>query len=80
MAGVVWLAYKITRHGKTVEEHNTLREATRAFWILSAHELKHGRVADYNLDTGTCDSVANFEHCRPSIPGWALEVLREHCK
>jgi hypothetical protein len=72
------MSYAIRHEGKVVETHETLRAATRAFWILSAHELKNGRCANLELDTHTCDSVAGPEHCSPPLPDWATEVLRAH--
>lgn len=67
------MAYEIKRHGKVVETHDTLFKATRAFWILTAHELKHNRLADYELDTRTCDCVRMLK--RSELPDWAADVL-----
>jgi hypothetical protein len=68
--------YEIKRAGKVVESHNTLADSTRAFWLLTAHELKNGRVADYTLDTKTCDSVQMLP--RSSLPDWAADELAKH--
>lgn len=69
--------YQIKKNGRVIEEHATLREATRAFWILTAHELKNDRVADYELDTYSSDCVDDPEKCSPPLPEWARAVLKE---
>jgi hypothetical protein len=71
------MAYTITRGGRTVEEHNTLGQATRAFWILTAHALKNGQVADYGLDTRSSNGIDPPEFCKPPLPDWAIEALRK---
>lgn len=70
--------YHVKHNGKPVESHETLSAATRAFWLLTARELKNGRVANLEFDTHSSDSVAGPEHCRPSLPDWACEALRAH--
>lgn len=62
--------------GKVVESHETLDRATKAFWILTAHELKNERKAAYTLDTRSCDGVQDFS--KFDLPRWAKEVLKEH--
>lgn len=71
-------SWKIIQAGRVVETHSSLRDAEIAFWILTAHELKNGRVANLELDTRSCDSVTS-----PSklvLPSWAKDVLiKEGC-
>ncbi len=67
------MPYEIKKLGKVVESHSTLGAATRAFWILTAHELMNGRVADYEFDTMTCDTVQCLP--RTSLPDWAADEL-----
>jgi hypothetical protein len=70
------MPYRIKRHDRIVESHSTLAEATRAFWILTAHELSNGRTADYTLDTNGCDSVEMLP--RAGLPGWVADELAKH--
>lgn len=67
------MPYEIRHHGKVVETHETLSAATRAFWVLTAHELKNGRVADLELDTKTSDCIPALP--RAGLPDWAADVL-----
>jgi len=70
--------FTIKHHGKAIENCTTLREAHRAFWTLTAHELKNGRVADLSLDTHSCAGVCQPEHCNPPLPEWVMQVLTDH--
>jgi hypothetical protein len=71
------MAYSITKDARVIEICKTLGEATRAFWILTAHELKNGRVADYRLDTRSSNGVDPPELCKPPLPDWAIEALQK---
>ena len=70
--------YQIKQNGKVIEEQATYRGAERAFWILTAHELKNGRMANYTLDLHSSESVCGPEDCRPPLPQDVLDVLKEH--
>lgn len=70
------MAYEIKRSGRVVETHQTMPAATRAFWILTAQELKHCRLADYELDTKSCDCVQMLR--RAELPDWAADVLASY--
>ena len=54
------------------ETHTRLRDAERAAWILSAHNMKHGHAERYHVH-GQAE-LSPFEDC--NLPDWALEVLR----
>lgn len=71
----VWV---ITRHGALVETHETLAAAQRAFWVLTAHSLKVGGRADYELNARSSNGVCEPSACSPSLPDWALKVLAEY--
>ena len=64
--------FRITYDGKGVESHETLKSASRAFWVLAAHELKNGRAVDSLVLHG--GKVMEPRECLE--PGhWALQVL-----
>lgn len=69
-------SYPIRHNGKTVETHDNLRSAVRAFWILSAHELKNGRAANLYLNTGSSHGIPDPSEV--DLPDWVREVLKEH--
>ncbi len=62
--------------GKIVEKHEKKKDADKAFWMLSAHELKNGRKPLFLL---TEAGIEGDLHVSPSIesdlPRWARDVL-----
>lgn len=70
------MPYQIKRKERVVETQETLGAATKAFWILTAQELKNDRVADYTMDTRTEDSVRLMR--RSELPAWAADVLAKY--
>jgi len=72
------MAYKIKHRGKVVEEHIRAHDAERAFWTLTAHELKNGRIADLELDLHGAHGVCFPDECVPALPEWAMEILKAH--
>ncbi len=58
--------------GRVVESHDTPRKAERAMMILSAHEVKNGRVAAYTI-TPPITIPSTVDELR--LPDWALEAL-----
>lgn len=58
--------------GKGVESHETPKAAQRAMLILSAHDIKNGRKADYRIEPqiiipNTIDEL--------DLPSWAYQVF-----
>lgn len=64
--------------GRGVESHSTVLDVTRAMLILSAHEVKNGRTANYTI-TPLIISGPTIDEC--DLPDWALEALgvKEEC-
>lgn len=60
------------RGKQCIESHDHPNKAHRALMILSAHEVKHGRVTDMHIEppTGLTPDVASL-----NLPDWALEAL-----
>lgn len=65
--------------GKKIEgeQHNGPRGAKRAVLILSAHEVKNGRVANYKIEPPVdwdpvTDAVETF-----NLPDWVLAALKK---
>jgi hypothetical protein len=57
---------------RVVEGHEHPEAAFRAMLILSAHEVRNGRVADFEIvPPVTC----TLDEVRPSLPDWAKEAL-----
>ena len=65
---------------KELERHPGFRAAERAFWLLTAHELKNGRIADLTLTgkSACAPSVCFPDECVPALPEWAMEILKAH--
>jgi hypothetical protein len=60
--------------GRGIESHGTPKAAERALMILSAHEIKNGRFADYRIEPlitipSTLDEL--------DLPDWVWEVLEQ---
>ena len=68
---------KITRGtgGKVIESFRDRKLAVRAFWTLTAHELKNGRKADLVFVDPTLPQLV-VDDPPSDLPEWVLEVLR----
>lgn len=73
------MAYRILQRSpngeaKCIEKAEGPYNAQRAMLILSAHELKNGRVADFVIEPpiGLDGDIERFD-----LPDWALEELRK---
>lgn len=60
--------------GTRVEEHRSPKAAYRAAMILSAHEIKNGRVGNYCVEPPEMN-MPTFEEL--DLPEWAYKVLTE---
>lgn len=72
------MPYAIKQFCKIVETHASLEAAERAFWVLTAHELKNGRTANLELNTYSSDCVSDPEKYRASFAPWVVDVLVQH--
>lgn len=71
LANAQWRVVDAQRHSVEGEQHYHPNAALRAMWILNAHELKHGRPAQYSVLPATeLVPIANL-----NLPDWALEAL-----
>lgn len=70
------MSYRIYKHfpdgssPKFIEEHNSPWAAQRAALILSAHELRHERFADFRVNPPTFLKADEL-----NLPDWVKEVL-----
>jgi hypothetical protein len=65
------MSYRILNEkGAVVEEHNEPKAAARAALILSAHDVKNGRVANYR-----CEPPTFYKWNELDLPEWALAAL-----
>lgn len=71
------MPYEIKRKGRVVETHEKMDAAIRAFWILTAHALGCGHVADYELDT-RCEPNPLQAPRRSEVPDWVAGILAQH--
>lgn len=58
--------------GRNIETHDRPLDAMRALMILSAHEVKNGRVADFRIEPPITISYKLEEL---SLPRWVLEIF-----
>lgn len=63
--------------GKGIESHRTYQQLWRAFWILTAHELRNGRPACYTTNAQAAWNPGP-EECTPPLSRHDLETLRAH--
>lgn len=72
---MVWtISQRRSNKVQAIETATSPWKAQRAMLILSAHELKNGRKADFIITPPT-DLDPNIEHF--NLPDWALEELRK---
>jgi hypothetical protein len=66
--------WKIFDRNKLVEICKSPKQAQEAMLILSAHEIKNGRVANFRISP-----PVNLEPdiTKLNLPEWALEVLKK---
>lgn len=72
--------------GRGIEKHERRRDAEKAFWILTAHELKNGRSASLQLTedkaNGSRGPVVSATGITPpgelDLASWVCDVLTEH--
>lgn len=62
------------RTGAYIEHHNSPRHAQHALMILTAHELKNGRVPDYTVTPRLMEPLTLAEL---QLPSWALTELKK---
>lgn len=64
--------FRIDFEGKCVESHDTLKGASRAFWILVAHEAgrPNGNPTGVVLQGGHALPAKDCD-----LPSWAREIL-----
>lgn len=68
----------VSNRGTVIETCETEREAVRAFWIFTAHELKNGRDATGLRIGEHTDAVCAPDPADCRLPDWAIEVLVLH--
>jgi hypothetical protein len=61
------------KSGRVVERHPYEAAMLRAFWILTAHELKNGREAQYTMHPAP---VTTAPELLP-LQSWVVYVLKE---
>lgn len=64
----------VNNANRTIESHGSPRDAERALMILSAHEIKNGRVANYRIEPPITIPCTLDEL---NLPDWVWEVLEE---
>lgn len=67
-----WQIKDKNRDGKVVEEWNDPRSANRAMLVLSAHEIKNGREANYHIDPPI---VLEHDWAKLNLPDWVIKAL-----
>lgn len=77
------MSFHISRaDGAGIEKHERRQAAEKAFWILTAHEVKNGRPVDYYVLTerkgGEWTVIPVADITPPSgldLPSWACDAL-----
>lgn len=64
------MARVLNANGCCVEEHPHGKLAQRAALVLSAHDIKNGRVGNYR-----CDPPTFYRYDELDLPEWVLQVL-----
>ena len=62
----------LNESGATVESHDAPKAAYRAMMILSAHEIKNGRMANYRVEPMI---VIPYTIEELNLPLWAKKAL-----
>lgn len=65
-------AFWIANGNRVIESHDTLNAASRAFWILTAHEMSNRRPACLTLHGG---GLIPWGRVTPPLPSRCVEIL-----